>query len=118
MTATYNQDDDLRLAIDNNGLDGDFKEDDIKEIVAEVPGANDEFDWHWVVSLHDGRFAYLYGGCDYTGWDCQSFLTVVGTYPTALDAADAAVEKEKYSDRLIRQNLRDQITLKQPKYSY
>lgn len=42
------------------------------EILASIEGANDEDDWHWIVRLEDGQFAYITGGCDYTGWDCQS----------------------------------------------
>lgn len=41
-------------------------------IVLELTGENDGHDWHWIVSLDGGAFAYVTGGCDYTGWDCQS----------------------------------------------
>lgn len=37
-----------------------------------LEGENDGADWHWLVELADGRWAYINGGCDYTGWDCQS----------------------------------------------
>ena len=32
-----------------------------------------EFTWTggFVLKLKDGRFAYLTGWCDYTGWGCQ-----------------------------------------------
>lgn len=36
-------------------------------------GANDESDWHWKVTLASGRILVIIGGCDYTGWDCQSW---------------------------------------------
>ena len=75
---TYNQNDDLKYAIENNGLDGDFEETDIKKIIAEVAGENDEYSWYWIVSLNSDKFALLEGGCDYTGWDCQSSLSVIG----------------------------------------
>ena len=47
----------------------EFVVDDIKEVLAVHEGMNDEDDWHWVLRLNDGRYAYLGGGCDYTGWD-------------------------------------------------
>jgi hypothetical protein len=43
-----------------------------RKILLELTGAHDEKDWHWIVELDDGRFAYIHGGCDYTGWDCRS----------------------------------------------
>ena len=43
-----------------------------KRIVLEITGFNDGADWHWIVELAAGGFAYVHGGCDYTGWDCQS----------------------------------------------
>lgn len=35
-------------------------------------------DWHggFLMRLHDGRFAYLTGWCDYTGWGCQDGATL------------------------------------------
>jgi hypothetical protein len=36
-------------------------------------GTNDERDWHWKVTLASGRIIVIVGGCDYTGWDCQSW---------------------------------------------
>lgn len=45
---------------------------DVDRVLAVVEGERVLKDWHWVVLLRDGRFVYLQGGCDYTGWDCQS----------------------------------------------
>ena len=36
-------------------------------------GANDQNDWAWKVTLASGRIIVILGGCDYTGWDCQSW---------------------------------------------
>jgi len=44
---------------------------DLQEILLEITGENDGEDWHWIVKSETG-FAYIHGGCDYTGWDCQS----------------------------------------------
>lgn len=37
-------------------------------------GANDEDAWVWSVHLGDGSEWIVTGGCDYTGWDCQSWM--------------------------------------------
>lgn len=42
---------------------------DVRKVLAVVEGEADERDWHWIAALHDGRYVYLTGGCDYTGWD-------------------------------------------------
>lgn len=36
-------------------------------------GENDGDDWVWMVKTHGHHFIAV-GGCDYTGWDCQSNL--------------------------------------------
>ena len=45
-------------------------------VLHELTGENDGPEWHWLVRLADGRHAYIHGGCDYTGWDCQSWADV------------------------------------------
>lgn len=68
----------------NRGIDSDldnclvfnpqsFTADDIERVLAVHVGENDGDDWRWVMKLKDGRFAFVQGGCDYTGWDCQSW---------------------------------------------
>jgi hypothetical protein len=47
----------------------------------------DEPSFAWIVELHDGRFACVEGGHDYTGWDCQSSLEVCAVEATEGDAA-------------------------------
>lgn len=42
---------------------------DVEKVLAVVEGERDERDWHWIGKLRDGRYFYLTGGCDYTGWD-------------------------------------------------
>ena len=113
----YNQSDDLKYAIESNSLDT-FLEEEIVDIVAEVPGSNDEFSWWWVLQLTKDRFALVSGWCDYTGWDCQSGITEHGIYSTALKAAKESPEIEKYSDRNIRKNLVGQLKGKFPKFTY
>lgn len=54
----------------------EYAEANIKRVLAVVEGVNDQANWHWILELDKefdgGTFAYLEGGCDYTGWDCQS----------------------------------------------
>jgi hypothetical protein len=52
---------------------------DIEKVLAVVEGESDGADWHWILKLkapvNKMRYVYLVGGCDYTGWDCQSWAT-------------------------------------------
>lgn len=92
----YNDDDnrkqrgidyDLEAAIESN--DVSFTLDDIEMVLAVHEGKNDEEDWEWVIQLRGERemqYIFLNGGCDYTGWDCQSWLAEVYT-GTAIEAA-------------------------------
>lgn len=66
----------------------DFSLLDIERVLAVWEGENDGEDWRWVLRLHDGRFVFLQGGCDYTGWDCQSWASHVIT-----DSAESAAQK-------------------------
>lgn len=62
-----------------------------KRIALELTGENDGAEWHWIVELQDGTWAYVHGGCDYTGWDCQSSAEA---FPAAtLDGALALVDE-------------------------
>lgn len=47
---------------------------DVAEPIASVVVEGDyaETELWAVVRLKDGRFGYIHGGCDTTGWDCQS----------------------------------------------
>jgi hypothetical protein len=65
----YDISSDLRTCCSENGLE--VQEHDIKKVVLTIEGENDCRDWHWIVKLNDDRWAYIHGGCDYTGWDCQ-----------------------------------------------
>jgi hypothetical protein len=45
----------------------------IQALVMVVQGERDRTDWTWLV-LINGTWWAATGGCDYTGWDCQSWL--------------------------------------------
>jgi hypothetical protein len=63
-------DSDLRYCLIYNPQD--FTEDDIEQVLAVWEGERDGDAWRWIVELNDGNFAYIYGSCGYTGWDCVS----------------------------------------------
>lgn len=44
----------------------------ITNVVCIQVGENDARNWIWHVGLNDGSLWTVEGGCDYTGWDCQS----------------------------------------------
>jgi hypothetical protein len=45
---------------------------DVAVILAMSDGENDGANWLGAFQLKDGRYLYVEGWCDYTGWDCQS----------------------------------------------
>lgn len=45
-----------------------FTREDVSRIIAMQNGENDGDTWVGVFQLHDGRFAVIRAGCDYTGW--------------------------------------------------
>lgn len=65
-----NTDPDLRSALSCNSLGQNIER--IAKVVVSLDDGTDETNWHWIVQLVDGKFAYVSGGHDYTGWDCQS----------------------------------------------
>lgn len=79
---------DLDACLDTNPQ-GAFTILDIDRVLAVYEGENNERDWRWILRLHDGRYVYLRGGCDYTGWDCQSWAS-----HTFEDSPEAAVDVE------------------------
>jgi hypothetical protein len=81
------RDDDLDACLRHNPQEGVTPE-AIAAVLAVWEGENGD-DWRWVVALTDGRFAFIQGGCDYTGWDCQSWATsvVVATPERAAEGA-------------------------------
>jgi hypothetical protein len=64
---------DLQSCLAYNGQE--YAVTDIEKVLAVHTGQNDGDDWRWVMLLKDGRYVFLMGGCDYTGWDCQSWAT-------------------------------------------
>ena len=107
MNKTHHENDDLWYAIEYNGIS--VPTDSIVDIIAEIPGENDEYDWWWVLNIDGKGFMLFSGGCDCTGWDCQSSVEEHGFFETALQAAKAAPEAEKYTKRSIKKWLIEQV---------
>lgn len=108
------QNDDIAYAFQYNSLENRLN--DIQSIVAEYPGENDGHNWYWILLMKDGTYSMAVGGCDYTGWDCQSFADITDGFETPVDAI-AAVGKGyvDYDEReYVRQNLLKQITGEAP----
>lgn len=97
MTKLYMMSADLAQALEYNSVGLPSP---VVAILATIEGENDEADWHWLVRLEDGQHAYISGGCDYTGWDCQSNCEAF-VEPTA----EAALRQvpEAYRDELAVQ---------------
>lgn len=65
----------------------------IESVYLEIKGCNDGPNWHWICQMMDGSWMYVEGGCDYTGWDCQSHCYI---YPARfLDDCMALVPQDE-----------------------
>lgn len=102
------ENDDLWEALYNNEV-GHFVPEDVVDIIAEVPGENDEYNWWWILSLNNNSYVLLSAWCDFTGWDCQSDITTELVFQTAEECALAAPKIEKYSGRTIQAVLLGQV---------
>lgn len=72
----------------------------IVDILATIEGENDGANWHWLVLLESGVVAYITGGCDYTGWDCQSNCETFEEPTVELAVRQIA---EAYRDEIVAQ---------------
>lgn len=96
---------DLQACIDYNPQT--FTYDEVREVLANIEGEHDGADYHWILRLEGGRWAYLYGGCDYTGWDCQSWAESI--LAGSRDSLIRRMESEKIDLEVIR-TLNQQIS--------
>jgi len=78
---------DLDACLEYNPQEG-ITPDTIDRVLAVWQGENDGDSWRWVLALTDGRFAYVNGWCDYTGWDCRSDAESVFVETPELGAAE------------------------------
>jgi len=99
--------DDIKYAFECNSLSERLN--DIDVIVAEVCGENDGVDWYWILQMKDGTFSWATGGCDYTGWDCQSSADIKDGFKTPQEAIEAVGVVAEYDKRDIKGTLLKQI---------
>jgi len=82
---------------------------------AQIPGEADGPDWYWVVEMRSEykgkKFALVVGGCDYTGWDCQSSAKIF-FFDTIEEAAQSA--KDDYYRKDVAKQLLKQLKGEQP----
>lgn len=64
---------DFCCAVSYNDIPGEVAGQEITNLVCTQIGENDGAEWVWRVSFSGSRWQVM-GGCDYTGWDCQSWL--------------------------------------------
>ena len=87
---------------------------DIVKVRAVWVGENDGDNWRWIIQVDKAsplyaltRYVLLVGGCDYTGWDCQSWAGAkVAKSP--IDAAKQALD-DPYGDK--RKDVVDSLLL-------
>lgn len=98
---------DLEACLTHNTQEG-YNADDIAEVLAVWEGENEGDDWRWILRLNDGRFVFLQGGCDFTGWDCQSYA--VSAFAGLPDVLLIIEEQGDHKDRAdVIASLRQQL---------
>lgn len=92
---------DLEACLEYNPQEG-YTVEDIQRVYAVWEGKHDyEDSWRWVLGLKDGRFLFLEGACDYTGWDCRSY-----GISTFTDGPVLAAHVESENDAVLADLLR------------
>lgn len=104
------QDDDLKSAFHYHISSPSFSE--VESILAQIPGEADGADWNWIVGLKGNKYGLATGGCDYTGWYCQSSATI-RIFDTPEEAAKSASDYRRHRLNVAGQLLK-QLTGEQP----
>lgn len=98
---------DLSAAIGYNPVPG-FALEDVAYVLGAVLGENDGPDYWWLVAMRDHTYAVVNGGCDYTGWDCQSSANAE-IFPTLRQALESIPETESHDNRKLRKSIEMQL---------
>lgn len=99
---------DLSAAIGYNPQDNGFHLEDVAYVLGAVLGENDGPDYWWLIAMRDHTYAVVNGGCDYTGWDCQSNASSE-IFPTLREALESIPEAEDYNNRKLRKSIEMQL---------
>lgn len=87
---------------------------EVENVLAAVYGENDGADWHYILQMKGGDYAYISGGCDYTGWDCQAGATL-NKRGTLEEVIESVPEGESYYERgNLRDHLKRQLNHEMP----
>ena len=80
-----------------------FSRENVVHVVAMEEGDNEGPTWIGVFKLDNGRYAFIEGGCDYTGWDCQSYAeaTVADTLDDLVRWALSDDDRQRLGDVLF-----------------
>jgi hypothetical protein len=80
-----------------NHADGAPAAQDVKRVIAAYGVSGDYAEWSggFLMELKDGRYCYLTGWCDTTGWGCQDDAAI--TYFDAEPALES-LEQESYPE--------------------
>ena len=101
---------DLKTILGYEGI----KEEAVKKVMACVFGENDGPSWHYILQMKDGRYVYLTGWCDYTGWGCQDGSDSGWHKKLERALEEAPVHEPYHKDINVREQLKKQIEGKQP----
>jgi hypothetical protein len=106
---------DFRDAAELANLDAD----QVQHLLACVPGEADGPKWYWIYLLKNGHFGFMWGGCDYSGWDCQAEaeakeLPTLDAIFEEMNSFFDSYDKAEVDERHIKEQLRNQIDGKQP----
>lgn len=99
-------DSDLSSCCEYNDVGNGFRLEDVAYVLAALMGENDGPDFHWIIAMKDHTYAYVSGGCDYTGWDCQSN----GSAEIFVSLREAMSAAEKSAGVDVRKLLNRQLT--------
>lgn len=92
------------------GVAQPFTENDIRQVLAywsESTEGYGEEEIRVVVSLENGQFAFMAGGCDTTGWDCQSsgIVKVADSVEDLVAYAMEPMDRERLLNELEAKNV-------------
>lgn len=99
---------DFHETLFNSKIGGQVTPDAVTKVVAawgHSPEGGGSWEGGFVLALNDGRFAYITGWCDYTGWGCQDGAKI--TYYDALPDW-RAFHANDYSAEIIAADLWDE----------
>lgn len=109
MNSEYDAQSEFNYAYECRSGDIPF---DLKDsvVLAYIQGEHDNSDYHWFVQTPRGTYVYVWGGCDYTGWDCQAGIAASEEYNKASDINfDLLFPSTDNSNNNVREEMTKQL---------